>query len=216
MSSTHRNLIDATAGSVITTMPEPKQPKVPITPPEKWVELYSDYLYGFAMSRLRNPEAAADCVQDTFLAGIKALDRFDGSRDIKFWLRGIMRNKIVDQIRKAVKHNQVNIDTEDEALMESFWFKYSGIATTNPDPWQFNPRKFYDNSEFWVVFQDCIQQVKDPARQAFVLRVLEDQTTEEVCKVMDITPNYLWVLLHRAREQLKVLLEAKWTGKDVQ
>lgn len=190
-------------------------PKVPITPPEKWVELYSDYLYGFAMSRLRNPETAADCVQDTFLAGIKALDRFDGSRDIKFWLRGIMRNKIVDQIRKSVKENKVDIDSEDETLLESFWFKYSGIATTNPEPWQFNPRKYYDNTEFWDVFKVCIDSIKDPARQAFVLRVLEDQTTEEVCKIMDISPNYLWVLLHRARQQLKALLEEKWTEQDV-
>ncbi|NBB79084.1 MAG: sigma-70 family RNA polymerase sigma factor [Verrucomicrobia bacterium] len=192
-----------------------KAAKVPITPPEQWVDLYGDYLYGFAMSRLRNSEAAADCVQDTFLAGIKALDRFDGSRDIKFWLRGIMRNKIVDQIRKSIKENKVDIEKEDEALLESFWYKYSGIATTNPDPWQFNPRKYYDNSEFWVVFDECLAKVKDPARKAFILRVLEDQTTEEVCKAMDITPNYLWVLLHRAREQLKVHLEAKWTGKDV-
>ena len=191
------------------------QPKVPVTPPEKWVEQYSDYLYGFAMSRLRDPEAAADCVQDTFLAGIKALDRFDGSRDIKFWLRGIMRNKIVDQIRKAVKENKVDIESEDEALLESFWFRFSGIATTNPEPWQFNPRKHYDNTEFWVVFRECIDSVKNPARQAFVLRVLEDKTTAEVCKIMDITPNYLWVLLHRAREQLKIQLEAKWTGADV-
>ncbi|MEN8660888.1 MAG: sigma-70 family RNA polymerase sigma factor [Lentimonas sp.] len=196
-------------------MSSSKQPAVDIAPPETWVDRYGDYLYGFAMSRLRNPEAAADCVQDTFLAGIKALERFDGSRDIKFWLRGIMRNKIVDQIRKSIKENKVNIADEDEAILESFWYKYSGIATTNPDPWQFNPRKYYDNSEFWVVFEGCISQVKEPARQAFVLRVLEDQTTEEVCKVLDVTPNYLWVLLHRAREQLKVLLEARWTGKDV-
>ena len=176
--------------------------------------MYGDYLFGFAMSRLRNPEAAQDCVQDTFMAGIKALDRFDGSRDIKFWLRGIMRNKIVDQIRKAVKESKVDIDSEDEAMMESFWFKYSGITTTNPDPWQFNPRKSYDNGEFWQVFETCINDVKDPARQAFILKVLEDQTTEEVCKVMDITPNYLWVLLHRARAQLKTALEAKWTGPE--
>ena len=195
-------------------MSNDSQPKVPITPPEQWVDMYGDYLFGFAMSRLRNPEAAQDCVQDTFMAGIKALDRFDGSRDIKFWLRGIMRNKIVDQIRKAVKESKVDIDSEDEAMMESFWFKYSGITTTNPDPWQFNPRKSYDNGEFWQVFETCINDVKDPARQAFILKVLEDQTTEEVCKVMDITPNYLWVLLHRARAQLKTALEAKWTGPE--
>jgi RNA polymerase sigma-70 factor (ECF subfamily) len=188
--------------------------KTEIAPPETWVDRYGDYLYGFAMSRLRNPDAAHDCVQDTFLAAIKALDRFDGSRDIKFWLRGIMRNKIVDQIRRSVKENKVDIQAEDEALIESFWFKYSGIATTNPDPWQFNPRKHYDNSEFWVIFDHCIQQVKEPARQAFILRVLEDLSTEEVCKVMNISSNYLWVLLHRARSQLKTLIEANWTGSD--
>jgi RNA polymerase sigma-70 factor (ECF subfamily) len=188
--------------------------KTEIAPPETWVDRYGDYLYGFAMSRLRNPDAAHDCVQDTFLAGIKALDRFDGSRDIKFWLRGIMRNKIVDHIRRSVKENKVDIQAEDEALIESFWFKYSGIATTNPDPWQFNPRKHYDNSEFWVVFDRCIEQVKEPARQAFILRVLEDLSTEEVCKVMNVTSNYLWVLLHRARSQLKTLIEANWTGSD--
>ena len=195
-------------------MSETKKPAVEIAQPDTWVDRYGNYLYAYAMSRLRNAEAAADCVQDTFLAGIKALDRFDGSRDIKFWLRGIMHNKIVDQIRKSVKENKVNIDNEDEELLESFWFKYSGITTTNPDPWQFNPRKACDNTEFWEVLNTCIDQVKEPARQAFVLRMLEDMETEEVCKVMDITPNYLWVLLHRAREQLKVALEQKWTGKD--
>lgn len=193
-------------------MSDNESPKVEIAPPETWVDRYGDYLYGYAMSRLRNPDAAADCVQDTFMAGIKALDRFDGSRDIKFWLRGIMRNKIVDQIRKSVKENKVNIDNEDENLLESFWFRFSGIATTNPEPWQFNPRKHYDNTEFWVVFETCIDEVKEPAREAFVLKVLEDKTTEEVCKLMDISPNYLWVLLHRAREQLKLTLESRWTG----
>jgi RNA polymerase sigma-70 factor (ECF subfamily) len=195
-------------------MAETSQPAVEIAPPETWVDRYGNYLYAYAMSRLRNAAAAEDCVQDTFLAGIKALDRFDGSRDIKFWLRGIMHNKIVDQIRKSVKENKVNIDNEDEGLLESFWYKYSGIATTNPDPWQFNPRKACDNTEFWEVLNTCIDQVKEPARQAFVLRMLEDMETEEVCKVMDITPNYLWVLLHRARGQLKISLEQKWTGKD--
>ena len=179
-------------------MPEKSETKVPITPPEQWVDQYGDYLYGFAMSRLRNPDAANDCLQDTFLAGIKAFERFDGSRD-----------------SKSIKENKVDIEAEDEALLESFWFKYSGIATTNPDPWQFNPRKSYDNGEFWVVFEKCIAQIKNPAREAFVLRVLEDHTTADVCKAMDITPNYLWVLLHRAREQLKLLLESSWTGVNV-
>ena len=125
-----------------------------------------------------------------------------------------MRNKIIDQIRKSIKTQTVNIENEDEALMESFWFKYSGIATTNPDPWEFNPRKKFDNKEFWAVFRECIHQLREPLKQAFILKMLEDQTTEEICKLMDISPNYLWVLLHRAREQLKELLNENWINKD--
>jgi DNA-directed RNA polymerase specialized sigma24 family protein len=44
--------------------------------------------------------------------------------------------------------------------------------------------------------------------------MLEDKTTEEICKVMDITPNYLWVLIHRAREQLKGVVKEKWLNRD--
>ena len=63
-----------------------------ITPPEQWVDLYGDYLYRYALSRLKNPDQASDCVQDTFLAGIKSLEKFDGRMDIKFWLR-VARSK---------------------------------------------------------------------------------------------------------------------------
>lgn len=195
-------------------MPNVEKENPNIKQPSEWVDLYGDYLYRYALSRLHNPETAADCVQDTFLAGIKALDKFDGRLDIKFWLRGIMRNKIVDQIRKSVKSQTVDISQEDEALMESMWFKYSGIATTNPDPWEFNPRKQFDNKEFWAVFIQCVHSLKNPIKQAFILKMLEDKTTEEVCKVMEITPNYLWVLIHRAREQLKIILKEKWLNRD--
>ena len=195
-------------------MPNVEKERTRVTQPSDWVEKYGDYLYRFALSRLKNPELAADCLQDTFLAGIKALDKFDGRLDIKFWLRGIMRNKIVDQIRKSVRCKNVDIDKEDESLMESFWFKYSGIATTNPSPWEFNPRKYFDNQEFWIVFKKCVENLNEPLREAFTLKMLEDQTTEEICKEMNISSNYLWVLLHRAREQLKSSLTEKWLNRD--
>ena len=185
--------------------------KVDIAPPDTWVDRYSDYLYGYAMSRLHDPEASADCVQDTFMVGIQTLDRFDGSRDIKFWLRGILRNKIVDQIRKSIKEQKVEIDAEDNCALESTDYNTSGSPNV---PWQFNPRKHCDNNEFWEVFGECIQQVKATAREAFMLKFIEDQTTDQVCKKMNISPNHLSVLVHRARLELKLAFEEKWIGKD--
>lgn len=183
--------------------------KFKINPPETWLELYGDYLYRYAMSRLRNPEQASDCLQDTLLAGIKNLKSFDGRIDVKFWLRGIMRNKIIDQFRKAKRESRADLG-EDEAVLESAIFKYSGIGSLFPEEWKFDPRKNFDRGEFWEVFNTCLDELKDPVRQAFILRMLEDMETEEVCKVMEIDPNYLWVLLHRARKQLKILMNERW------
>ncbi|MFT7515468.1 MAG: DNA-directed RNA polymerase specialized sigma24 family protein, partial [Candidatus Omnitrophota bacterium] len=70
--------------------------------PDEWVDLYGDYLYRYALMRLKDSAAAQDVIQETFLAGFKGLEKFDGRVDIKYWLRGILRNKIVDYIRKAV------------------------------------------------------------------------------------------------------------------
>ena len=47
-------------------------------------------------------------------------------------------------------------------------------------------------------------------QQAITLKMLEGLSTEEVCKVLDVQPNNLWVILHRARGQLKTCLEANW------
>lgn len=50
----------------------------PTTNPETWVDAHGDYLYNFALGRLRNPDDAENAVQETFLAALKALNQFEG------------------------------------------------------------------------------------------------------------------------------------------
>ena len=180
-----------------------------IPPPEKWVELYGDYLYRYALSRLRDPSLAEDCVQDTLLAGIKNLRKLDGHQDIKFWFRAVMRNKIIDVFRS--RERQPNIDLgEDGEILGSALFKHTGIAAIFPETWKCDPRKLTEYAEFRNVFQQCLDNLKEPMREAFELRMVEGLDAKEVCKVMRIEPNHLWVLLHRARNDLKKQLEKNW------
>jgi len=179
--------------------------------PEQWVDLYGDYLYRYALLRLRNPATAEDAVQETFLAGVKGLDRFDGRTDIKYWLRGILRNKIVDHIRKAVREDVVE-DIEAKAMMDSFLVKHSGVDSINPAPWQFDPHRAIEREEFWEIFRDCLDKLKEPLRTAFTLKMLDDMSTEEVCKILDVSTNNLWVMMHRARGNLKACLEKHWAA----
>jgi RNA polymerase sigma-70 factor (ECF subfamily) len=178
--------------------------------PEKWLAEHGDYLFQFAYVRLHNRAAAEDAVQETFLAGIKALDRYDGKTPVRYWLRGILRHKVVDYIRKASREIAVE-ETEGQEILDSFKFKAFGIAEQHPEPWKFSPAHAYEQKEFWEVFYTCMSKLKKTTGLAFTLRELEGIWTEEICKELNLKPNNLWVILHRARTQLKSCLEANWT-----
>lgn len=180
---------------------------------DQWVDRYGDYLYRFALMRLRDPAAAEDAVQETFMAGIKNIDQFDGRVDVKFWLRGILKNKTVDLIRKSVRRQELETEKQLD-VAESLLYKASGIPTGKPAPWAFDPDSAFDQEEFWDAFRSCIDKLKDPIKQAFQLKMLEEVPTKEICKELDIQPNYLWVMLHRARAQLKECLEHNWSTES--
>ncbi|MCH2175589.1 MAG: sigma-70 family RNA polymerase sigma factor [Lentisphaeria bacterium] len=178
--------------------------------PEKWVDLYGDYLYRFALSRLSDPSAAEDVVQETLLAAIKGVERYDETKvDFKFWLRGICRNKIVDTIRKRMREIPVEeIFEYDESPNRSM--QLMGIPNNKPDTFSFAPDKQYQKKEFWKVFQSCASKLKSPMREIYLLKEIESLSTEEICKEFNITPNNLWVIVHRARGQMKKCLNKNW------
>ena len=181
--------------------------------PDTWVTEHGDYLFKYAYLRLGDHASAEDAVQETFLAAMQAADRFDGRVPVKYWLRGILRHKVVDHIRKHARETKVE-DFEQDEILGKFIFKAFGIPERSPDSWKFNPRKAYEQKEFWDVFYHCLDGLKGTMRQAFALRELEGQSTEEICKELGVAPNNLWVILHRARSNLKTCLEKNWLQKN--
>ena len=86
-------------------MPLAKEEKPPSTvrlsDPERWVGEHGDYLFKYALVRLRDSTKAEDMVQETFLAALKGGSSFAGKSKEKSWLVGILKNKICDYYRKA-------------------------------------------------------------------------------------------------------------------
>ena len=72
-----------------------------LSDPERWVEEHGDYLFKYALVRMRDAARAEDLVQETFLAALKGGKQFAGRSAEKTWLIGIMKNKIADYFRKA-------------------------------------------------------------------------------------------------------------------
>lgn len=178
--------------------------------PDTWVDEHGDLMFRYAYTRLRSKTAAEDAVQETFLGAFKARERFTAGMSVRAWLMGILKHKIVDHIRRSAKNVEMS-DDEAKKLLDSPLVRWSGIPTMNPPAWKFSPSGALEQKEFWVMFQSCLGKLQDLQHTAFVLKEVDGLETEEICKELDISPNYLWVLIHRSREQLKKCIEANWT-----
>jgi RNA polymerase sigma-70 factor, TIGR02943 family len=190
----------------------------PVVDPERWVEKYGDQLFGFAAGRVRDPAIAQDLVQETFLAAIKAKEGFAGRSSERAWLFGILRNKVVDYYR--LQHREVSFaDLESPWPEEEGAFRASGIRqdawvkSLAPKDWD-TPEESLVNSEFHEVLKRCLSRLPEKVGQAFLLREMDGISSDETCKVLGISPNNLWVMLHRARMGLRRCLEVHWFGNE--
>ena len=183
-----------------------------LDPPE-WVDRYGDYLFRYAMLRLRDRPAAEDMVQETFLAALKDRGTFSGDSSEATWLVGVLKHKIADHYRRLARESPL----EEEDLREhpdTGHFDGSGHWTTGPVEWGGNPADLYRQGEFLDRFRMCLSELSPNHANAFTLREIEGLGTAEICKVLGVSETNLWVILHRARMLLRRCLEANWFGKS--
>lgn len=175
--------------------------------PDDWVDAYGDVLYRYALMRLREPSEAEEVVQETFLAGIRGIDQFDGKGPQQAWLLGILKHKVVDHVRKRQRQDrylaQDNMDFSAMLFDESGHWRTGLIPTVDPDD-------VVESSELWQVVRDCLTAIPQSQADAFVLSVMEEMDPSKVCEELGITSDNLWVRLHRARLGLAKCVASKW------
>lgn len=177
--------------------------------PTQWVDQYGDYLYRYALTKLHDSATAQDVVQETFLAAVKGMNRFTGKSSERTWLIGILKHKIVDYVRKASRERSYEDVSQAEGRVDDYLDRKGHWKTGEPD-WRVNPRKAFEQQEFWAVFESCLGKLQDRLQAVFTLRELEGCSAEEICRELDISSTNLWVMLHRARSRLKTCLEHHW------
>ena len=177
----------------------------------KWLEEHWDALYHYALMRVRDEMLAEDLVQETLLAAFKNHEQFEQRSSPKTWLIAILKNKIIDNIRKSSRESPLTNDDDQaaHALIEEY-FKGTNNWQINIENWV-SPDKSLEQQQFWLSLNNCVDRLPKRMAQIFMLKELEGLSSEEICKVANIsTTNNLWVTLSRLRMRMRECLDSEW------
>jgi RNA polymerase sigma-70 factor (ECF subfamily) len=191
----------------MSTMPHPTEPDY-----EQQLVAQRSYLMRFARLQLRNDAWAEDAVSETLLAALSKPQAFEARSQLKTWLVGILKHKIMDLLRKRAREPQLNVaDGEDENELVDALFKENGHWADPPQTWN-APEQSLENAHFWNVFEQCNQRMPLNTARAFMMREFMEMSTEDICQELAISTTNCWVILHRARLALRECLDINWFG----
>ncbi len=155
---------------------------------------YKDLVYTLTLRMLKNREEAEEVSQDTFIKAYKSINRFKGDSKFSTWIYRIAYNTSLDRLKKNRKHfNDVAIDE----------FTEHHVKTID------NALNQLETEERNQAIQKCIVQL--PSDDAFILTLyyFEDQSLDEISKVIGLTPNNVKVKLFRSRKKLATIMKAQ-------
>ncbi|HYS14264.1 MAG TPA: sigma-70 family RNA polymerase sigma factor [Burkholderiaceae bacterium] len=172
-------------------------------------------LIKIARLQLRNDTWAEDVVSETLVAALEGATRFGGQSQVKTWVVGILKHKIIDQFRKNGR--EVSVDAEQEASeAETFddLFVADGHFSNRPLPTWGDPEACLNRNQFLEILQACVDKLPVALGRIFMMREWLEYETEEICKELAITSTNAFVMLYRARMRLRDCLELNWFGQE--
>jgi RNA polymerase sigma-70 factor (TIGR02943 family) len=172
------------------------------------VEALRGALLRFARGQLRNDAWAEDAVSETLLAALERPQSFGGQSQLKTWLVGILKHKVIDQLRRHAREATVLVDDDGEDLDDAL-FDETGHWRELPRDWG-DPAARLGEREFLTVMQACIDRLPPVQGRVFLMREWLELDSADICKELAITSTNLWVLLHRARLRLRDCLQLTW------
>lgn len=172
------------------------------------------YLLRFARLQLRNETWAEDAVSETMLAALTKPQSFANRSQLKTWLVGILKHKVID----ALRHHSREVcgfdssDDEEADPLDYLGFKADGHFAQAPADWG-NPEQQVSSRQFFEVLDACTSKLPASQGRLFLMREWLELSSEEICKELGLTPTNLYVQLHRARLRLRECLELNWFAK---
>ena len=173
-------------------------------------------MLSFASMQLADEALAEDAVQEALVAALKNVDSFSGRSALKTWVFAILKNKIIDSLRKRNRSAETSVTTcgldqlqLDERVSDASENMNNFLPDDQSSAWT-EPMNTIRTEHFMRVFDTCLQGLSEKHARLIVMREFLEFDSAEICSSMDITASNLHVMLHRARLGLRECLECNW------
>ena len=189
---------------------------------DELVTRHHSALIRMAMGYVADREVAEEVVQDTWMAVIEGLGRFEGRSSLRTWIFGIMIHKAKDRGVREKRHTNFSsfesVDVESEDMIDPSRFYQSGEWAGHwafpPQPWDDQtPEKLLASQQAITAMNKAIEALPQTLKDVLILRDVEGVDAKEACEILKITETNLYVRLHRARERVRQAVETYLEGR---
>lgn len=189
---------------------------------DELVNKHHSGLIRMALGHVADREVAEEVVQDTWMAVIEGLGRFEGRSSLRTWIFGILIHKAKDRGVREKRHTTFSVfescnDDNDEAVDPSRFQQsgeWAGHWAFPPQPWDDQtPEKLLASQQAVNAMNKAIESLPKTLKEVLILRDVEGVDAKEACEILKITETNLYVRLHRARERVRVAVESFLGGR---
>jgi RNA polymerase sigma-70 factor (ECF subfamily) len=156
------------------------------------VNRYKDMIFSLSLKMVKNREEAEEVAQDTFIKVFNSLSKFKGDSKFSTWIYKITYNTCLDRLKKNKKEeNNISIDEFSSHLIKTMDNALSAL----------------EDKERKQTIQNCLNLLPSDDNILLTLFYFDDQSLEEIGKIMNISANNAKVKLFRSRQKLAVILK---------
>jgi RNA polymerase sigma-70 factor, ECF subfamily len=180
------------------------------------IDAYSAPLLRLALSFVQSSAVAEEVVQETWMAVVTGIGRFEGRSSVKTWLFKILTNKAKTRAlreRRTISFSEFDLDAADEPAVDPDRFlpashpQWPHHWATPPQPWSMGPEGTALDRETMAVLRRALEDLPRAQQLVVALRDVHGWPAAEVCAALDLSEANQRVLLHRGRSRLRGVLE---------
>lgn len=170
-------------------------------------------MLAFARSFVRDAALAEEVVQETWVAVIDGLARFERRSTLKTWIYSILANKAktaAQRARRTVSFSDLGPAGGDPVDPDQFLA--NGHWASPVEPWDaMTPERIVAGQNLWTLARAAIEVLPEAQRAVLILRDVEEQDGPTVAALLGISEGNQRVLLHRARASVREALSKVMT-----